>query len=79
MNSATLDHGAFAASRHNAAHAAASFWHVARVTVGVMFSARHHVEQVRAMQHLLRQSNQVESTNPARADALRQEAANLVD
>lgn len=79
MNSATFHHGNFAASRHNVAHAATTFWQAARVTVGVMFSARHHVEQVRAMQHLLRQSNQVESTNPARADALRQEAANLVD
>lgn len=79
MNSATFHHGNFAVSRHSAAHAAASFWQATRVTLGVMVSARHHVEQVRAMRHLLRQSNQCEATNPARADALRQEAANLVD
>lgn len=79
MNSATFHHSHFAVSRHSAAHAAASFWHATRTTLEVIVSARHHVEQVRSMRRLLRQSNQCEATNPVRADALRLEAANLVD
>ena len=64
---------------HGAAHLLHSLLNGLSVTGEVLLSLRHDVGQRYAMQQLLSESNQCEETDPARSEALRAEAAHLID
>ena len=53
--------------------------HTAKLLMGTLASARGYVGKVQTVDRLLRQSNRFETSQPLRAAALRQAAADQID
>ncbi|GAP35095.1 hypothetical protein ABXN37_07985 [Piscinibacter sakaiensis] len=56
----------------------AQAWHGLVVAVDAVLAARYNKAQIEHVEQLLRASNACEASNPARAEALRGEAAALI-
>jgi hypothetical protein len=77
MTSATLSPRATA--DHGMAHVLHQGLHTANLLLSALASSRGYVGKVQSADRLLRQSNRFETSQPLRAAALRQAAADQID
>lgn len=74
MNSATFSHRLVSPQ----ATEAGGFWHATRVVVDVLLSSRDYMAQFDQVEQLMRRAHRLEATQPARAEAIRQQAIDLI-
>jgi hypothetical protein len=75
MNSATFSHRLVSPQ---ATEAGAGFWHSARVVVDVLLSSREYLAQFDQVEKMMRRAKRLEATQPERAEAMRQQAIDLI-